>query len=117
MGIKEKIKSIVRIFYFLSDWWNGRPELGGLRSGKWPKLRNEFFKANPLCALCGNRATQIHHIYPVWKFPEKELLWENLISLCSHCHLEFAHLGSYKSFNKDIKIDALIWQDKRTKRP
>ena len=32
---------------------------------KWRKLRNEQLKRNPLCSVCSDIATEVHHIKPI----------------------------------------------------
>ena len=47
----------------------------------------------------------------------------NLITLCEsghngiNCHLGVGHLGSFKSYNKDVESDSLQWNKKITTRP
>lgn len=59
---------------------------------KWRKLRNEQLKRNPLCAICGDIATEVHHIKPVEsekEYDRMEVLAydsNNLQSLCHKCH-------------------------------
>ena len=110
------INFLKRIWWWIDDLVANRPELGG-RSSRWPKLRSEFFKENPLCALCGKPGEAIHHVIPVSVDPSKELEKSNLLTGCSSCHLKLFHLGSYHSFNKDIKQDARIWSEKILNRP
>src|SRR3990167_6898346 len=88
--------------------------LGALRSPRWSKVRNDFIKLHPSCAIC--RTTEelnVHHIQPFHKFPHLELEPSNLITLCEkpgrEHHLVFGHLGSYQSWNPDIVVDAKIW--------
>ena len=90
---------------------------GAQRNPKWRELRNAYFAANPKCELCGRKGKEIHHIVPVWQDKSKELLWENLICVCKKCHLDFAHLGDYHSWEKDIKDESSRWQAKRKNRP
>lgn len=104
------------MWQWLKDLWRGLPELGG-RSSEWPKLRNQFFKANPLCAMCGKPGNEVHHQIPVSVDKSKELLWDNLLTGCSSCHLKFFHLGSYRSFCEDIKVKAAEWRKKIENRP
>lgn len=98
------------------DFWNGKPL--GSRSSGWNDLRKRFIEENPACAMCGGKKRlQVHHIYPFHIFPEFELDWNNLITLCGHCHLEFGHLGSFRSYNISIKEDAEYWRKKIAERP
>ena len=90
---------------------------GAQRSSQWPKLRKQFIEANPLCAVCGKKGEQIHHKIPVHADPTKELLIENLITLCENHHLWFGHLGSYYSYNKDVEADSKSFLEKIKNRP
>jgi len=88
---------------------------GRKRSSKWRKVRAKHLKKHPKCAVCGVKTkNQVHHVFPVHYFPEKELLMSNLITLCTrrNHHLEFGHLFSYRSWNKNVIIDARIWNKK-----
>lgn len=92
------------------------------RSVKWAKVRKEHLKLFPSCAVCGaKKFLEVHHILPFHLFPEKELVESNLITLCEQkgheCHLQFGHLGSYQSYNKDVVEDAKHWLKKRSERP
>ena len=98
-------------------------KLGGLqRSSKWPKVRDDFLKGK-VCEVCGRKnKLELHHIIPFWKKPELELSESNLIILCDgfrtrRDHLYFGHLGSWKSWNENVKADVKIWQIKIEKRP
>lgn len=59
----------------------------------WIKVRNVKVKINPLCEVCGNIATEVHHIKPLLDYRNNEQLmkelayeWDNLQSLCHECH-------------------------------
>jgi 5-methylcytosine-specific restriction endonuclease McrA len=94
------------------------------RSPKWAKVRKDFLKLNPTCAVCGGSLKlEVHHIKVFHLFPELELEPNNLITLCENgkmgvnCHLSFGHLGSYKSYNETIKSDAKKWNGRFKNRP
>ncbi|WP_073346078.1 HNH endonuclease [Bacteroides congonensis] len=59
---------------------------------RWRKLRNEQLKRNPLCNVCGDIATEVHHLRPIEsekEFDRMETLAydpNNLQSLCHKCH-------------------------------
>lgn len=97
---------------------------GAKRSSKWPAVRRAFLRAHPFCAACG-RATklEVHHIVPFHVDPALELDAANLITLCEcehngvNCHLLFGHLGSYKSLNPYVVVDAKVWLAKIQGRP
>lgn len=93
---------------------------GAKRSSEWGKVRREHIKS--YCELCEKkggllRPLELHHVRPFNLFPELELDPENFITVCRHCHLYFAHLGSFRSYNLDIKKESEQWQLKRKNRP
>ena len=97
---------------------------GAKRSTKWPAARKAFLKLNPACAMCGGKKKlEVHHIRPFHLHPELELDQTNFIVLCenkadgANCHLLFGHLGSFKSFNVNVKEDAASWAAKIRARP
>lgn len=56
---------------------------GKKRSSKWDKVRDDFIKLNPSCAVCGStKNLQVHHKKPFHLFPELELDVNNLVTLC-----------------------------------
>lgn len=100
-------------------------EQGNARSGKWPTVRRKFLAENPACAVCGSITgkREVHHIHPFHLHPQLELDPTNFITLCENkkdginCHLSVGHLGSFKSFNKDVIEDAKNWNLKIKNRP
>ena len=61
------------------------------QSAPWVKLRNAYRSANALCEICKSNgevvpAYHIHHIITRDIDRTKELLWQNLQSLCHSCH-------------------------------
>lgn len=52
----------------------------------WKKMRKEFLKDNPTCAVCGGKATVVDHI--VAHRGNVELFWNqsNWQPLCKECH-------------------------------
>ena len=94
------------------------------RSSHWPKARKEHLAKNPTCAICGgSKLLEVHHIRPFHLHPDLELDPKNFITLCENgkdgvnCHLLFGHLGNFKSFNVDVKTDAVEWMSKIHNRP
>lgn len=75
-----------------------------VRASGWRPLREDFIVAHPACAACGavELMMQVHHIKCVHLFPELELVWGNLITLCSKHHLILGHGGNWKLWNKNI---------------
>ena len=61
------------------------------RSPSWKALRDYKLSQNPFCERCSKRgdivsATQVHHLKDIREAPELSLSYNNLESLCSHCH-------------------------------
>ena len=90
---------------------------GSTRHKNWPKLRKEWLRGHPNCAVCDKPAKTVHHKIPVHIDKSKELRIDNLITLCSHCHLIFGHLKSFYSYNNNIDNDSLIWKLRIQNRP
>ena len=96
----------------------------GTRSSKWPTVRKHHLIANPTCAVCGgSEMLEVHHKLPFHLDASLELNLSNLITLCESkkngvtCHLFVGHLGSYKSFNKNVEEDAKLLNDRLNNRP
>ena len=92
---------------------------GALRSGKWSEFRKSHIKK--YCELCEKKGSflrplELHHVKPFHLFPFLELDPDNVITVCRHCHLYFAHLGSFKSFCLEIKKLAEEWRLRRKQR-
>jgi 5-methylcytosine-specific restriction endonuclease McrA len=87
------------------------------RNREWDKLQRRFLKQHPLCAVCGTKHPEVHHIKPFHLFPSLELEESNLIALCFEHHLLFGHLMSYKSYNPNVLEDVQIYKEKIRARP
>lgn len=89
------------------------------RSSKWSLLRRQHLIKQPNCQACGSsKNLHVHHIEPVHVNPDRELDPENLITLCSkYCHLSIGHLMDYKSWNNNVKEDAMVYYNKVLNRP
>lgn len=82
----------------------------------WYKLRKKFLQKNNKCSCCGTiRRLQVHHIKPVHLFPDKELEYSNLKTLCKRCHLFVGHLGNWKLWNRELEEDIKYWKMKNKK--
>lgn len=92
---------------------------GNERSSIWNEVRKEHLKKFPACAICGREDVQmnVHHIHPFHVRPDLELASENLITLCRDHHFDFGHLRSWKSWNANIREDAMIWSNRFKNRP
>lgn len=90
-----------------------RRTLGAIRSSGWRRARKEHLKKHPACAVTGKtKRVQVHHILPVWLYPEKEEDPDNLITLSKWWHFILGHFGNYKKYNPNIREDAEIWKQK-----
>jgi len=100
-------------------WFNIFPTFGGVsRSSRWGYVRQGYIALYPTCAVCGTKKDiEIHHQRPYHLHPELELDSKNLISLCRRDHLLFGHLGNFKSFDAEIKVNARIMNDRIKSRP
>ncbi|NVM33986.1 MAG: hypothetical protein HWN81_00220 [Candidatus Lokiarchaeota archaeon] len=103
----------------LKDRIQGKAPKGAKRSSKWRKVRKQFLKDNPKCAVCSSvTSLEVHHCIPFHLAPDLELENDNLITLCENkkygvnCHLLIGHLGNYKRANMQVKIDAITWNMK-----
>ncbi len=88
------------------------------RSPKWPRVRKNFLKEHPKCAVCERRHNlQVHHIIPVHIKPDLELDPNNLITLCGRCHLLFGHLNNWKHYNypKEVFLHDVNYWNKKIK--
>jgi len=112
---------IEKILQFLLEKWEDRDSermMGGTRDPGWNALMKAYKKAHPTCEATGTtKNLQVHHIKPVWLFPEDEMKWENLIILTRWIHFWLAHFGYYRSYNPDIRKDAAWLLDKIKNRP
>lgn len=81
--------------------------LGAPRSSDWDRVRSEHIRRHPECAVCKKVgkiiSNDVHHILPFWRYPEFELLADNLVTLCRKHHFEWGHFFDWKSYNEEIK--------------
>lgn len=109
----------------LITWWRNRDSqrtLGAKRDSRWRLVRAAYLVIHPCCEVCGGtEQLEVHHCLPFHIKPELELDPENLITLCSkpgrECHLRFGHLDSFRSYNPEVKRDAVLWCGKIKNRP
>lgn len=100
----------------------GDRTFGASRSPRWREVRARHIALNPKCAVCGTKSkvlspNSVHHRIPFHLNPEMELDEINLITLCPPHHLLLGHLMSFKSWNKDIEMDADYLYQKIMNRP
>jgi len=89
------------------------------RSKNWRKVRKVIIvRDNKECKACGKKwGLQVHHILPLHLFPHLELVHSNLITLCGKCHFLIGHLGSWKSWNREVIEMAQMLYEKIKNRP
>ena len=109
------------MFNFLKNLFQSRT-FGAARSLKWRDVRSEFMRTHLTCVVCGKKGTllkpnEVHHIFPFHLDKDKELDFQNLITVCRDHHFFCGHLNSWRSFNANIKQDAEQWLNKIKNRP
>lgn len=88
------------------------------RSPKWSNVRKEHIQNQPFCQAClRKKDLEVHHIIPYHIDQNQELNPDNLITLCSSCHLLFGHLMDYKSWNENVVNDCKNFSSKIQSRP
>lgn len=80
------------------------------RLPQFKPVREEFLRGKT-CAACGtHKALTVHHIKPVYQFPELELDPDNLICLCEfparNCHYRIGHSLDWHCYNPNVVEDA-----------
>ena len=100
------------------QWYRDYVTKAPKRSSYWPTFVRHLKKLHPTCQACGNRKLLAgHHIIPFHIDPTKELEPSNVIILCWWCHFVLGHLRNWKSWNKDIRLDAFKLLNKIRNRP
>lgn len=74
------------------------------------RLKKEILKdCDYKCQNCSsNNKLVLHHILPYSFVPEASLDKENLMLLCSKCHLSHGHNGNWKIFNINLVTEKLM---------
>jgi 5-methylcytosine-specific restriction endonuclease McrA len=90
--------------------------IGTPRSGGWNSLRDRFIEENNECLACGKKDDlECHHILDFANYPELELEWSNLVTLCQRCHLVIGHLNSYHRVNPNVIHDSKLLRSRHIK--
>lgn len=92
------------------------------RHPRWAAVARNHLLLQPRCAACGAKEhLVVHHIVPVHVDAARELVPENLITLCEgptlNCHLWCGHLGHWRSWNENVIRDAAWFRDRVRNRP
>jgi hypothetical protein len=96
----------VRRLIGLEPIYGGKPRAPG-----WKVLAIAWLAENPRCAACGRTEDVVpHHVMPYHLYPELELDWRNLVTLCEwrtlNCHLWLGHAGNWSDWNPYVRTDA-----------
>ncbi len=103
---------IFHIKQFILDRFRGVP-LGASRSPQWERVRKEWLKTHPTCAVTGDtKNCEVHHIVPFHENESLELDPNNFITLRRDMHLLFGHLLNWSSFNRTVREDSAEWSNK-----
>lgn len=81
------------------------------KQAEFTRLRNFIFnKDEYTCFYCNHMGGHLHahHRIPYWVCSEAYLDIENLITVCSKCHLTKAHKGSWCRFDVDLVTNSLL---------
>jgi hypothetical protein len=79
---------------------------GNSRSSHWATLRDQFVDVYSQCAACGSTLDlNVHHIKSVRRYPELELEFTNLITLCRVHHFQIGHNRNWKNENPNCVQD------------
>ncbi len=99
---------------WLKDLLRGYPVLGSAgRSSQWGKVRKEWLKIHPQCAVTGDtKHCEVHHKKPFHLHPELELDPSNFITLRRDMHLLFGHLMDWSALNESVEKDTALWHNK-----
>ena len=103
-----------RIIQWFKDLWRGYPVFGSAaRSPQWERVRKEWLKSHPQCAVTGDtKGCEVHHKKPFHLHPELELDPSNFITLRRDMHLLYGHLMNWSAFNDSVEEDTKLWYSK-----
>ena len=111
---KDEERSKLNLGKEYSTQW---PEL--YASPKWKQLRTKHLKEEPLCRVCGNKATEVDHIVRHEGNVDLFFNEDNLQSLCHDCHskktmkeMEEKRKKQYDRYNR-VKRNNLITDNYR----
>ena len=111
--LKQLIEATKKLIALLME---RNRSFGVARNSQWNK-ESKLFLVGKTCLGCGRKATVVHHLRPVHKFPLEEMNPENWAVVCDECHFQICHLRYYASWNENALIDLKFWLNRITKRP
>lgn len=89
------------------------PPMLGRRSPHWERFRDAWMLEYPACCVCGTRlGCECHHVLPFHLYASLELSRHNLMTLCRVHHFWLGHLGDWRAWNPNARVDAGWWRDK-----
>lgn len=74
------------------------------RDPRWHRASRAYLKSNPSCVCCGQAATTVHHVVPVSRDKDLEMVSENWAAVCARCHFVVGHVCDWRDVN------AKFWQ-------
>ena len=91
----------------------GEPMPCFARSPDWPRVRKAHLGEHPACEGCGTQNDlEVHHLHPVFAFPDLELDPSNLVTLCGDgargCHFRLGHCFSWFAWNIHVLDDCQL---------
>ena len=100
----------------------GAPTFGAARDSGWSKASKAHLKIQNISEISGKKRTLlnplvIHHIIPVHIDKSLEMIPSNWVVVTLWEHLVICHLGSWHSFNPNLREDIIIWRNKYKNRP
>lgn len=79
------------------------------QSPKWRQMRSLQLKEHPVCELCGEKATEVHHMTP--HNGDLTLFYDstNLQSLCHECHFRQTQAENKAKVEARRKAQSKLW--------
>lgn len=78
-------------------------------SPKWQALRAQQLREQPQCEMCGDKATEVHHIVPHNGDWTLFLEPSNLMSICHSCHVKETARESREKFKARQESRRKLW--------
>ena len=81
------------------------------KHGEFKKIRSFIFNRDKFkCLICLDKKDHLHahHLIPFWIKPEAFCDTDNIITVCTNCHFEKAHLNDWACFDVSLIPDSLI---------